>query len=138
MTTATRGLGWVAVGVAATWGLGSLHADARPKFRPASPCVAHRSPADWAADPGPRAIYICVGAGDLYRLEVGGLCAELRAPKVRLRTRVVSGGWDQRPLIIELVASDGHATQLPCKINGITALEPAAAQALMGKPKPAR
>jgi hypothetical protein len=136
MTAAARSFASV-IGIVAALALGAPHADARSRARPPSQCVVHRTHAEWAADPSPRAIYICVGARDVYRLDVAGLCTQLRAPKVRLRTRLVSGGWDRRPLIIELEASDGHATQLPCKVTGITALGPAETKAVMGSPRPA-
>jgi hypothetical protein len=112
------------VALALVAGLGPGRVEAQPRLRPASQCVGRHSHVARVANTGPRSVFLCVGPGRLYRLDIGDACRTLRAPNVRLATRLRGSGWDSRSLVLELEVTDGHALRVPCAGSRLTAVNP--------------
>ena len=115
-------------------GLGA--ADAKPQARTAPKCFLTRNWSGWKATPDYKSIYIRVGAGDVYRLDLRDSCTALQDAGAYLVTRQHGSSWICDPLDLDLSVHNPSGGMIHCGVNSLTPLSAEQTAALPSHLKP--
>lgn len=123
----------------AALGLGASLAGAQPAPSDRSPpkCFSSNDWRGWKASKDSKTLYIGVGVGDVYRLDLAYACPDLHNIDARVINRVTGGDPNVcTPLDLDLTVITPPGESSPCTVKAITPLTRDQAAALPKELKP--